>query len=268
MKYKQRRRLYSQNFLRSPKLIAKLIRLSSIGKKDTVIEIGPGKGIITTQLLKSATKVIAVELDSKLHLHLQNTFKNEAKLNILNADFLQIDPPKYNYKVFSNIPFSITADIIRKLTSDKFMTEAYLIVQKEAAMKFMGMPFDKRNQMMSTLLKPWFKINVIWKFKRSNFAPIPSVAVVMIKIKRKKIPDVPTDQKVLYEHFVIFEYNRHKVSRLGYKLFLDKFNHFAKNVSDHKKKKIVQLAREIRSKQASVQKIHRTRLDKKWKKFN
>src|SRR3990167_3306460 len=87
MRYKQRQRLYSQNFLFNRKLITKLVSRSSIGKKDTVLEIGPGRGIITQELLKVAAKVIAVELDSKLYLQLKEKFKNVKNLELVHDKF-------------------------------------------------------------------------------------------------------------------------------------------------------------------------------------
>ena len=124
MGYKQRRKLYSQNNLVNPKLVAKLIRLSSIDKKDAVLEIGSGKGIITSELVKTAEKVIAVELDEKLCLYLKTRFQNVNNFELHLENFLDFALPPYSYKVFSNIPFIITADVIRKLTSDKNFEEA------------------------------------------------------------------------------------------------------------------------------------------------
>jgi len=136
MRNLSRRALRSQNFLRSQKLVAKLIRHSSIGKTDTVIEIGPGRGIVTEELLKVSGKVIAVELDSKLYNLLREKLQVHRNLDLVQTDFLKFELPTYTFKVFANIPFIITTDIIRKLTSEKSFQEGYLVVQKEAAKKF------------------------------------------------------------------------------------------------------------------------------------
>src|SRR5689334_9002091 len=114
--YSLRRRVLSQNFLHNRKLTEKLVRLSSIGQNDTVLEIGPGKGIITEQLIHIARNIIAVELDTELYLYLRRRFARSLyKLNLVNKDFLRYRLPQSSYKVFANIPFSIEGKIIRKL---------------------------------------------------------------------------------------------------------------------------------------------------------
>jgi 23S rRNA (adenine-N6)-dimethyltransferase len=268
MRYKLRRKLHSQNFLHDPKLVSKLIRKTSIGKSDTVLEIGPGKGLIISELVKVAGKVIAVELDHNLYLHLIAKFTGVSNLEIFHADFLKFELPNYTYKIFANIPFIITADIVRKITTDRHMTEAYLIVQKEAAQKFIGKPYDSRNQMMAVLLKPWFEISVFHKFSRWDFIPRPNVDVVMIKIIRRKMPTVLWSSLRDYRDFIICSYNRKKgFSKLDYKEILKRYEYYIKNASSYEKKRISLLAKSVLEKQKNIQKIHRTRKDKYWVKF-
>ena len=267
MKYKLRQKLYSQNFLRNPKLVAKLIRNSSIGKKDTVLEIGPGKGIITSELLKVTKKVIAVELDKKLCLYLKERFKDTKNLELMNANFLSFKLPSYPYKVFSNTPFIITTDVIRKLTSDDNLIEACLIVQKEAAKKFIGMPYDNKNSMMATLLKPWFEIEAVWQFRKSNFVPQPNVVVVMITIRRRETPFVPWSSLRNYRDFVLYTYNRSKVAKLEFDKLLTLFDRYEQKTGERQKKNVSQKAKEFLAHQRKIQKIHRTRKDKHWRKY-
>ena len=101
------RKILSQNFLHNHKFVKFLVRQSSIGEKDLVLEIGPGRGIITNELLQIASQVIAIEKDTSL------VFKSHPRLNLIYGDFLEFTPPTHNYKVFSNIPFSITAEILK-----------------------------------------------------------------------------------------------------------------------------------------------------------
>jgi len=105
---------YSQNFLKSKNLVVKILELSSIGPQDLVLEIGPGKGIITEELARRAREVVAIEKDKGLFLFLKEKFKNNPKIKILNIDFLKFQLPKFPYKIFSNIPFFITGEIIKK----------------------------------------------------------------------------------------------------------------------------------------------------------
>ena len=268
MRYKQRRGSYSQNFFRSPKLVRKLIRYSSIDKNDIVLEIGAGRGIITQELLKIAGKVIAIEVDKKLCLHLKEKFKYAKNLELIQDNFLNFELPTYPYKVFANIPFIITADIIRKLTSDDNFREGYLIVQKEAAKKFIGKPYDHQNQMISALLKPWFVIGIFWKFKRYDFIPRPNVDCVMIVIKRREEPLVPMTNLQFFRDFILHIYNGERgASRLETAQLIRRFEKFAKESEWSQKALIKRKAQKILSEQKLLQKIHRTRKDKHWRKF-
>ena len=244
MLYKVRRRLYSQNFLQNPRLISKLIGQSSIGKKDTVIEIGPGTGNITSQLLRSSGKVVAIEIDKKLCLFLKQRFRNANNLRLIQEDFLSFRLPNYPYKVFANLPFNITSAVIKKLTSDENFIDGYLIVQKEAAKRFIGKPYDSKNSMISFLLRPWFAISVYSCFARSDFIPKPSVDTVMIRIMKKENPEIEEDDAKLYRDYVIYNYNRLNLSDVNFNEILGNFNNFMRSASKEEIRKVSLKAKE------------------------
>src|SRR5579862_7336104 len=105
----------SQNFLRSPQLAAKLVGLANIDTADTVVEIGPGRGIFTEQLAQRAHQVIGVEIDQALASSLRRTFAGRANVQIATADFLEWSLPASSYTIFANIPFNRTAEILQRL---------------------------------------------------------------------------------------------------------------------------------------------------------
>lgn len=109
-------------------------------------------------------------------------------------------PESGNYKVFSSIPFSITTGILKKLTECKNTpAEAWLVMEKGAAKRFMGKPSES---LRSLLLKPRFDMNIIYCFDRNDFHPKPGVDVVLFHMKKKTQPDVPHNQWKAYEHFI------------------------------------------------------------------
>lgn len=105
----------SQNFLTSRAGIRRLIGLADIGSSDHVLEIGPGKGHITRELLPRCGRLTAVELDPRLWAGLRERFAGEDKLELIKEDFLKYPLPKGPYKVFANLPFSGTSAILKKL---------------------------------------------------------------------------------------------------------------------------------------------------------
>src|SRR5690349_8441827 len=136
----------AQNFLRSPKLARRLVGMSKIGREDIVYEIGAGDGIITAVLADMARQVIAIEKDAALVHRLRERFRPFGNVEIVEKDFLDYvfrnrRSDDSEYKIFGNIPFNITAPIVRKILYGRSnIREAHLILQKEAAKKFSGSP--------------------------------------------------------------------------------------------------------------------------------
>ncbi len=196
--YKHRRKVLSQNFIYNRSLINKLVRGSSIASKDTVLEIGPGKGFITAEVLSIARQVIAVELDPKLILHLQRFYEDNPRLDLYLADFLNFRLPKGSYKVFANTPFSIEGKVIRKLLDDDNSPEdSYLIIRRDLAERL-----SKDSTLFSVKYKPWFEFSIYHHLKRSDFIPQPSMDCVMWRMKKKEDPFIPLSEKQRYQHFV------------------------------------------------------------------
>lgn len=204
----------SQNFLTSGKTIDRLLRLSSICKEDYVVEIGPGKGHITKALAMRADKVRAVEIDKSLYEKLSDKLSDLNNVSIINRDFLKTELPKIDYKVFSNIPFCRTSEIIEKLTSAKNPPkDAWLVMEKGAAKRFSGKPSETAS---SLSLKPFFKTEIVYHFSREDFHPSPSVDTVLFHITKKKEPDILPGQRAEFERFIS------KCKKYGVKAVLSK----------------------------------------------
>lgn len=204
------RKLYhSQNFLIKENLIKELINKSNINNNDLVLEIGAGKGIITKELINKCHKVYGIEYDFYLYKTLKKSFIKQNNVKIIYENFLKFEVPWENYKVFSNIPFNMTAEIINKLTaSEKVPTNSYLIVQQEVAEKYAGKPYNKES-MRSLLLKPFYELEIIHKFKNYDFRPIPNVNIVMIHISKLKIPLIKINKIDIYRDFITYIFCQH-----------------------------------------------------------
>lgn len=202
---------FSQNFLKSRDLVKSLVSESSITPSDTVYEIGPGRGIITAELIKKSKKVIAIEADQKLHERLQETFSDTSNLSLIFGDFLAEKLSTRPYKIFSNIPFNRTSEIIRKLfEGDNPPSDSYLFLQREAALKIGGKLLGGRETQLSTLLMPWFETEVVYRFKRSDFSPIPAVDVVLLRLNKREKPLISKDSRSEYRDFVFYGFNSFK----------------------------------------------------------
>lgn len=209
MCYYSNRMILSQNFIKSPVLVKDLLSVSSLTSSDLVVEIGPGKGIITQELLNKVSMVIIIEKDRELFSLLKHNFSGYSNLQLINQDFLVWNLPKKPYKIFSNIPFSITADIITKiLKSPQKPVEMYLIMQLEAANKYcLSKTFNNQD---GILLSPIYDIQILGDIDRTAFTPKPQVDIVFVKFILKKIPLINLEGYQQFRDFVIFGFNQWK----------------------------------------------------------
>lgn len=199
---------HSQNFLRNPSFVESLVSLSNINQDDTVIEIGPGKGIITKELAKKAGNVIAIELDDNLAKELIHRFSFVENIEIIRDDFLRWQTPNYPYKVFANVPFEYTSRIIHKLLNSKTPpTDSYLILQDLAAKRYIGEPVA-RNTQISTTLQPFYNIEILANIDKNQYSPRPSVDTVLTRFVRKEKALIDPRETQRYRDFVMYGYNQ------------------------------------------------------------
>ena len=192
---------FSQNEISNKKLIERLVGQSGIKEGDLVYDIGAGSGNISEALLKKGARVIAIEKDERLYRECKEKFIGEDRFELYLDDFLISEiPPDRKYKVFSNIPFFHTADIVNKLLFGGSPPEdCYLIVQKEAAEKYTGFPAET---LASLLIKPLFWVDILYRFKQEDFHPAPSVDIVLIQFEKRMSPLIPGGYYNLYRDFI------------------------------------------------------------------
>ncbi len=200
----QRSVLYSQNFLKSPALVNQLLDKCDIGGNDIVYEIGPGKGIITELLARRCRQVVAIEKDIQLVDTLRSRLAGRINIKLLHGDFLEYRLPDSHYKVFANIPFNITSAIVTHLTEAPVPPDdTYLIMQREAAQKFLGEP---QESLYGLLLKSCFELELIHRFRRSDFVPAPRVDVVMLRLRKRGPPLLARNELSLFRDFVVYSF--------------------------------------------------------------
>jgi 23S rRNA (adenine-N6)-dimethyltransferase len=125
-----------------------------------------------------------------------------SNVNVVEGDVQTYPLPDGDYKIFANIPFNRTADIVRKiLCASAAPSDAYLIIQKEAAEKFSGRPAETR---FSILAKPRFQIQIIRELRRTDFEPVPGVDSVLLHIQKRSLPLVPPADADLFQKMVCY----------------------------------------------------------------
>ncbi len=195
---------YSQNFIRDPRLIDSLLDRSTIRGRDLVYEIGPGTGVITERLALRCRQVVAIEKDRRLADELRDRCHAYPNVCIYAADFLRFPLPTTPFKVFANIPYACTTAIVTRLTAGPAVpTDSYLIVQREAADRFLGSP---RATLFAALLNPWFALEVCHRFHPGDFRPAPKVESVLLRLHRREQALVSAADTRFFRDFVTFAF--------------------------------------------------------------
>ncbi len=190
-----------QNFLIDEQVIEKIVSSSEIGKEDCVIEIGPGLGILTKELLEKAGKVISIELDKKMIPILKDRFLLYKNFELVNDDVLRVDLKKIiadekengfkDVKIVANLPYYITTPIIMKLLEEKLDLKSIIVmVQKEVADRLIAVPSDKDTGAITYSVYYYAKGEEILEVPKTSFIPEPEVTSKVIKLDIRKEPPV------------------------------------------------------------------------------
>jgi 16S rRNA (adenine1518-N6/adenine1519-N6)-dimethyltransferase len=178
-----------QNFLNSPGAITKMIAGGAVTKDDTVLEVGPGKGVLTRALLDTGATVIAVEKDDRLIATLQETFAKEIitkKFTLIHGDGLEINPKdvglvEHQYKVIANIPYYITGAFFKKFFSEVIQPSTLVVlIQKEVAERIMVR--DGKESILSLSVKIYGTPVYVGTVVRGSFFPIPNVDSAILAV--------------------------------------------------------------------------------------
>jgi 23S rRNA (adenine-N6)-dimethyltransferase len=210
----------SQNFVHSQKLAQQVIAIAGYTKSDKIIEIGPGRGIFTSEIAGIVTNLIAVEKDKDLAEDLKQRYETTPNVQVAVMDFLDFTLPRYDeYRIFGNIPFNLTSKMLQKImTAQNAPKDSVLIMQKEAFERYIG------KNLISLQYSPWFTFKLLYSFHREDFTPAPAVDSILCRITKKENADIDIKNKDEYLNFISFAYrfaNPTLYSSLK-KLFTDK----------------------------------------------
>lgn len=181
-----KRRRLSQNFLTDPRVAAALVRLSGVTRGDLVLEIGPGRGIVTQALARKAGRTQAYELDPVLARRLAGRYADDPRVHCVHRDFLSTSPPSEPFSVVANIPYARTAAIVEWCLKARELESATLLTQLEYARKRTG--DYGRWSLLTATTWPWFSWELHGQVPRHSFRPIPSVDSAILRITRRSEP--------------------------------------------------------------------------------
>ena len=200
---------FGQNFLTDEHVLDKIIDASLVGKKDGVIEIGPGIGTMTGRLCERAAKVVAIEIDKELIPILNDTLSGYDNVKIINADVMKTDLAglieeefaQMNVKVVANLPYYITTPIVMELLEQRLPIDSVTImVQKEVADRMRAVPGTKDYGALSLAVQYYSDTYIAANVPPNCFMPRPKVGSSVIRLDIFKNPGVETkDEKLMFE---------------------------------------------------------------------
>jgi len=179
------RKSLGQHFLADASVLQTIVEAAELSPADTVIEVGPGLGILTAELVRRAGNVVAVELDTKLALQLKRRLASPANLRVINADILKVSPSELlegtsRYKVVANLPYYITSPVLRYfMEASPKPSLMVVMVQKEVGEAIVSGP--GKMSLLAVSLQTYSKPRIISHVPAQCFYPPPKVDSVVVR---------------------------------------------------------------------------------------
>lgn len=228
-----------QNFLVDKEVLDKIIETAKISKNDVIIEVGPGIGVLTKELAKSAKEILSIELDRTLIPILKDSLKEYKNLKIIQEDALKFRPEINKYKIVANIPYNISSPLLNHFLQAENKPESLtLLVQKEVAEKICE---SESQSILSLQVQLFGEAKYIKTVKPESFYPSPKVDSAIIHIETFQKDDqhfIPTEEakKILRLAKVGFSQKRKillTTLRKNFKLDQEKLNKIFKKLEIH-----------------------------------
>ncbi len=200
-----------QHFLVDRGILKSIIAAADVTREDTVIEIGPGTGSLTSELQCSAGEVIAVELDRRMVALLHDSFDASANVQIVEGDILTLPPAELldlysirrtgRYKVVANLPYYITSPVLRHFLHTAVRPDLMVVmVQEEVGRAIMAQPGDM--SLLSVSVQAFAHPNIVRRVSAGSFHPPPKVDSLVLRLEVLKSPPVPTQLVSAFLDFV------------------------------------------------------------------
>jgi 16S rRNA (adenine1518-N6/adenine1519-N6)-dimethyltransferase len=182
------RQKHGQNFLIDNNIAANIIKAANLDSNDNVLEIGPGKGILTKLIQPKVNKLTAVEIDETLFQQLKHyfSFHNVVNVELIKKDFLKYDVDDIERKFISNLPYNAGTAIIQRILPFQNWTTAVFMLQKEVIARLAAKPGSKDYGYISIFTSYYANAEILFDVSPKCFNPPPKIVSSVIKLKNKK----------------------------------------------------------------------------------
>ena len=179
---------FGQNFIIEKGAVEGVVSGAELDEQDVVLEIGPGVGTLTRELAKRAKRVLAVEKDPEMVTILKETLGDFKNIEVIQQDIRRLKPVVKNYKVVGNLPFYLTAPVIRMFLelSEARPVSMTLVVQKEVAQRICAQP--PHMSILANAVQFYADPKIISVIPKGSFFPQPKVDAALIRITPRPAP--------------------------------------------------------------------------------
>lgn len=205
------RKSMGQNFLADGNIVKKIIDSAGILPQDTVIEVGPGLGVLTQALCGVAARVITVELDKKLVVILKDLLADCQNLSLVAGDAMDTDFDSLAkqqdgdllqrpYKMLSNLPYYITTPLLLHIVTGGFNYSSLVVmIQQEVAQRIAASPGSKDYGSLSVAVQYFTVPELLFKVPPTVFIPRPEVGSAVLRMVKRECPPVEVDEKIFFK---------------------------------------------------------------------
>lgn len=202
-----------QNFLIDDSVPRDIVAGAEVDENDLVIEIGPGVGTLTAQLLNKAKKVVAIELDNDLIPILNQEIGDNPKFTLIHKDALKVNfneiiGEEKSVKLVANLPYYVTTPIIVKLLKEGYNFKSLTImIQKEVAERMNADPGNKDYGSLSLLVQYYCNTKIVRRVPPQCFIPRPKVDSIVIRLDKLNEPKVKVENEKLFFDIIRNSFN-------------------------------------------------------------
>ena len=212
-----------QHFLTDPSIASRIVDSLNPGAGDTVIEIGPGTGVLTGPLLEKDIHLLPVEIDAESIAYLKNKWP-VLEERIIGQDFLQMDLETHvsgPFHIIGNLPYNISSQIFFKVLEHRQRIPSVVcMIQKEVADRIASPAGSKQYGILSVLLQAYFHVEKLFAVKPGSFFPPPRVTSGVIRLTRNSTLELPCDEKLFFRVVKTVFNQRRKMIRNSIKTIL------------------------------------------------
>ena len=219
MSYPKPRKWLGQHFLTDPRILGRIADVLAITKDDTVVEIGPGRGALTEQLVARAKRVVAIEIDRDLAKLLREKYAGDERVTVIENDVLDVNLGEVAggpYLVAGNVPYNITTPILFHALEFPRAARAVYLVQREVAERVVAAPASENYGALSANLQALASAELVFKVAAGAFTPPPKVESAVLRITPRADPLVSADEEAPFRAMVVgaFGFRRKQMQRV------------------------------------------------------